>query len=185
LLVLALLGAFMGGASSLAAQEAEFTYEGARACKRCHSKAEEGDQFGKWEQGPHAKTFATLASDEAKAAAAEAGLGDPQTEAQCLQCHATAFAVLDDIENQKITLEEGVGCESCHGPGSEYKSRSVKQAIAAGEIEAASVGLITPTAETCTGCHKAEGNAFFQGFDFDEYWAKIAHPRPEAEAGEE
>lgn len=43
--------------------------------------------------------------------------------AQCLACHVTGY----DPANRKWT-EPGVGCESCHGPGSEHTSASDKKA---------------------------------------------------------
>ena len=51
---------------------------GAKKCKICHKKAEEGNQWQKWLDGPHAKAFATLGTDKAKAVAAELGIDDPQ-----------------------------------------------------------------------------------------------------------
>ncbi len=184
ILVPVMLGAFvLTSPGSASAQEAEFTYVGERGCRRCHNKEETGAQATKWQEGPHSKTFETLAGEKAAAVAAELGLGNPQEEAQCLSCHATAFAVMEDLDNQRITLEEGVSCESCHGPGSAYRERETKDAIAAGEIDPASVGLLRPTEATCTKCHKAEGNPSFEGFDFEEYAAKIAHPNPEKAGG--
>ena len=67
-----------------------------------------------------------------------------------------------------------MGCESCHGAGSEYKSMKVMK-----DREASvAAGLVIPTEETCTGCHN-DKSPTFKGFDFAEYSAKIAHPNPE------
>lgn len=173
--------AAIGAYGELAAQEA--TYEGARACRRCHNKEATGKQYEIWANGPHAGAFESLASEEALAAAEELGLGDPQEEAGCVECHATAYAVIDDLENAEIALEEGVSCESCHGPGSEYSSKRVKDALEAGEVTAEEIGLLRPTEETCRGCHKPEGNPFHEEFVFDDYVEKIAHPNPEKSGG--
>ena len=161
-------------------EEAEaYTYIGVKKCKMCHKKAETGDQNGVWEKSGHAKAFETLATPEAKAEAAKAGIENPQAAPECLKCHATAVSVMADLANQTITLEEGVSCESCHGPGSGYKSKKVMEAITAGETDGATVGLVTPTEETCKKCHTPEGNSFFKEFVFDERVKKIAHPIPE------
>jgi hypothetical protein len=159
----------------------DFQYVGVKKCKICHKKAEAGEQFPIWEKSGHAKAFETLATDAAKEEAAKHGIDDPQAAPECLKCHATAAAVMADLENQTITLEEGVSCESCHGPGSEYKSKKVMAAIYAGETDGATVGLITPTEETCKQCHTPEGNAFYKEFVFADRVKEIAHPVPAAE----
>ena len=53
---------------------ADAQYIGATKCKMCHKSEKKGNQFGKWEAGPHAKAYATLATDEAKAVAKKAGI---------------------------------------------------------------------------------------------------------------
>ncbi len=157
-----------------------YNYIGVKKCKMCHNKEKTGAQFSVWEKSRHAGAYTALASDEAKKAAAELGIEDPQKSDKCLVCHATAFPVMADLENQKITLEEGVSCESCHGPGSGYKKMKVMKDIHAGTVDGSTVGLVKPDAEVCTGCHKAEGNPFHKEFKFDEFYAKIAHKIPEA-----
>lgn len=161
--------------ASLAAPAfAEYSYEGVGGCAMCHKKEATGDQFGKWSAGPHAQAYATLATDAAKEAAAKAGIeGNPQEAPECLKCHVTAAGVDASLLGKKYAVEDGVGCESCHGPGSEYKSMKVMK-----DPEAAkAAGLIMPTAETCMGCHN-DASPTFKGFDFDTYVAKIAHPNP-------
>jgi len=162
----------------------KYDYIGVAKCKTCHKKESTGDQFGKWSAGPHAKAFEVLASEKAVAKAKELGLGDPQKEPKCLGCHVTAFPVMGDLENQTITMEEGVSCESCHGPGSGYKSLKTMKALTAGEIEPASVGLVLPDEKTCVGCHNPE-NPFHKEFVFKDYYAKIKHEIPEGAAGDE
>jgi hypothetical protein len=161
------------------AKAADFTYIGATKCKTCHRKPEAGEQYKIWSESKHAKAYETLASEAALAEAKKRGIADPQKAPECLKCHATAFAVMDDLANQKIKLEEGVSCESCHGAGSGYAKKSVKKKIVAGEIEGASVGLWEVTEKTCKTCHTPEGNAFFKEFVYAERVKAIAHPTPE------
>ncbi len=160
--------------------EPAFEYVGAKKCKMCHSKEAGGDQYGKWEAGPHAKAFEVLASEKAIENAKQHEIENPQQAPQCLKCHVTAFPVMADLANQKITLEEGVSCESCHGAGSAYYKKTTMEELRAGTIEPAAVGLVMPTEEVCTGCHTPEGNDFYKEFKFDEYVKQIAHPIPEA-----
>ncbi len=163
------------------AKKDAYTYVGAKTCKMCHSKAATGDQYAKWEASAHSKAYASLASDEAKAAAKKLGIDDPQTADACLKCHVTAYPVMKDIANQKITLEEGISCESCHGPGSAYKGLKTMKDLHAGTVKPETVGLLVADEKTCLNCHVAEGNPFYKEFKYDEYLKKIAHPIPAAE----
>lgn len=163
-----------------AATDAVGKYVGVAKCKMCHKKPEEGAQYDIWLKSKHAKAFETLASPEAKADAAKKGIADPQKDPQCLKCHATAAAVMDDLANQKITMEEGVSCESCHGPGSGYYKKKVMEDLVAGTVDPKSVGLIEPTEAVCKTCHTPEGNSFYKEFVFAERVKEIAHPTPKA-----
>jgi len=151
---------------------------GAPKCKTCH-RAKTGDQWQIWTESAHARAYETLASDESRKIAADKGLGDPQQESACLKCHATRASLGEDVvinEEANYTDSEGVGCEACHGPGSDYKSRQVML-----DPEAArAAGLIMNTG--CRKCHNDESPTF-KGFDFEAQWLEIAHPVPgEAES---
>lgn len=156
---------------------ADASYIGVDGCKMCHKKEAKGDQYGKWAAGPHAGAYATLGTEESKAAAVAAGIeGNPQEAPECLSCHVTAAGVDAAMLGKKYKVEDGVGCESCHGAGSEYKSMKVMK-----DPEAAvAAGLTVITEETCTACHN-EQSPTFKGFDFAEYSAKVAHPDPTRE----
>jgi len=142
-------------------------YIGASKCKMCHNKAEKGSQYDKWASGPHAKAFETLASADAKKYSA-----DPQKDAKCLACHSTYHSASADLM-ATIKAEEGVSCESCHGPGADYKSPAVMK----DKQKSLAAGLIEPTEAVCKTCHN-EKSPTFKGFKFAEYSAKIAHPAP-------
>jgi len=165
-----------------AAPATEFGYVGARKCKMCHKKEETGQQFQRWEESKHSKAFETLGSDKAAEYAAARDIkGSPQEAPECLRCHSTAFGMDPEaLAASKITLAEGVSCESCHGPGSAYAKKKLMQRITDGEDDGAAYGLVIPSEEVCVGCHNEESPAF-TGFDFDEFFEKIAHPRPSAE----
>lgn len=165
------------------AVHADRTFRGVDGCKTCHRKPEDGEQFRIWEEGPHAKAYATLASDEAKTLAAEKGIDNPQEAGECLKCHVTAYGVDAALLDAKYTIEDGVGCESCHGPGGDYYKKNTMVAITKGEMDPASVGLILPTEETCTTCHNEESPSF-KPFNFEERKKEIAHPIPEAKMAE-
>lgn len=172
----------------------DYSYMGVDNCKMCHKKAEKGDQFGIWSKSDHANAFETLMSEESAKIAKEMGIEGPASEAgECLVCHVTGwekdkgYEVLSaefvaNEENERAVKKNNskanVGCESCHGPGSGYKSKSTMEGIHNGEIEAASVGLWAPTADVCKTCHN-EKSPTFKEFDFEKKLAEIAHPYPE------
>jgi len=153
------LGMAIFACSTLLAQD--FKYIGASKCKMCHNKPDKGEQYNKWAEGPHANALKSLSGDDAK---------DPK----CLKCHSTAAAV-DAGLIATLTAEEGVSCESCHGPGSMYKGASVMK----NRELSAQKGLILPDEQVCRKCHNEESPEF-KGFSYDEYVAKIAHPNPKA-----
>ena len=152
-----LLGVMILATGTLAAQN--FKYIGADKCKMCHNKPDKGEQYNKWKAGPHANAMSSLSAEEAK---------DPK----CLKCHSTA-AIVDAKMIATLKPEEGVSCESCHGPGSLYKSMSVMKS----REQSIAKGLIIPDEALCKTCHNEESPTF-KGFDFAEYSAKIAHPNP-------
>ena len=124
---------------------AEHGYVGVDGCKMCHKKEATGDQYGKWSAGPHAGAYATLATDAAKETAAKAGVeGNPQEAAECLKCHVTAAGADAALLGKKYKLEDGVGCESCHGAGDEYKSMKIMKDHDA----SVAAGMVVPNAET-------------------------------------
>jgi len=186
IITIAMLGLVVGLTSDIPDQprisDGEHTFIGVARCKTCHRKPESGGQFGIWEASAHSKAYATLASEEAKAIGAKKGIDNPQTSDECLKCHVTGHGVAAELLGPKYDIADGVGCESCHGAGGDYYKKATMVGLYKGEIEPASVGLVMPTAETCTGCHN-EGSPTFDGFDFDEMVKKIAHPIPEGGSG--
>ena len=166
-LVFLMIAVFAG--SYLFAQEAE--YIGAAKCKMCHNKPETGTQYDKWKASKHANAYAVLATPEAKKIATEKGIADPQKDQKCLKCHSTAAAHAD--LNLSGVVEEGVSCESCHGPGSLYKSMAVMKS----KEQSVAKGLIIPDEKVCKTCHNAESPTF-KGFDFAAATKTIAHPNP-------
>ena len=153
---------------------AEQNYVGADSCKMCHKKAEKGDQYGSWKQSGHAGAYEVLASDKAKEIAVAKGIGNPQENGECLKCHVTGYGLDASRYEKKYTIEEGVACESCHGPGGDYKNIKIMKDVE----QAKANGLIIPTEGTCSECHNEESPTF-EGFDFEESYAEIAHPNPE------
>jgi hypothetical protein len=170
--VLCALCAFVANAARATDRDAA-NYVGSKSCGICHKKAETGDQLGKWKESPHAKAFEKLGTPEAKEAAAKLGIDAPQKSGKCLKCHSTAYNFTETIATEKIKPEEGVSCESCHGPGKKYMAKSTMEDRA----KAIGGGLVYPATESCKLCHNGESPTF-TGFDEKTYAEKIAHPNP-------
>ena len=160
------------------AGEGGFQYIGSKKCKMCHNSKKSGQQYKVWEASPHAKAYETLASDEAKAIAKKMGIEDPQKSDKCLTCHVTGYGKDASMFAKTFKMEEGVGCEACHGPGSAYKKMKVMKGIHAGNMKAADYGLEMPDQKHCTTCHN-ENSPTYKKFDYKTFWEKIAHPIPE------
>jgi hypothetical protein len=150
-------------------------FVGAGKCKTCHGKDDIGNQQATWLSSAHAKAWETLGTDKAKAKAAEKGLGDPQQAQECIRCHVTAWDAPEELRGSKVKQEEGVTCEGCHGAGKDYR----KKAIMVDKDQAVAAGLVPDASKICTDCHNTD-SPYFEGFDYDSAWKKIAHPVPEA-----
>jgi nitrate reductase cytochrome c-type subunit len=155
----------------------EHSFIGVKKCGMCHKKEADGNQLGKWKESPHAGAFATLASEESKKIAAEMGIEDPQKDFKCLKCHVTAAGVDESLIGKGVKMEDGVGCESCHGAGGDYYKKKTMIAITAGEIDGAALGLIEPNEAQCITCHNEESPTY-KPFDFAVKVKKVAHPNP-------
>lgn len=162
----------------------EKTFVGNSLCKGCHNKADRGEQWNKWKASGHARTFELLASPEAKAVAEKLKLGKPATEApQCLKCHVTAFDEKTGAPVAPLLKEDGVQCESCHGPASLHVSGGKKS-----KSGDKSPRIMRGDEATCKTCHNAKSPAWKPdrytgvdgkktGFDYVQASAKVAHPR--------
>jgi len=163
--------------AGLAGDAPSHAYVGAEKCKMCHNVQAKGAPFAKWVESRHSKAFVTLGSDEAKKAAAAKGIADPQKAPECLKCHVTGYGAPAEKLTDKWKMDEGVGCEACHGPAGDYWKMDVMKDHA----RSLAAGMVVPTEETCKKCHNSQAPTF-KGFDFKVSLAKIAHPNPQKTA---
>lgn len=177
-------------------QDAAKKFVGANQCKMCHNKAAEGQQWNQWHGTRHAKALETLKGDEAKAVATKVGLTTPPAEsAECLKCHVTGYDEAAKKAPAGIKMEEGVGCEVCHGPGGDHTAAAKKAMTQKDQPWDASATIVgKPEEATCTKCHNPESPTWDPeryttadgkkvGFDFEQAHKKIAHVNPK-KAGE-
>jgi len=174
---LALAASLLAIAFMVSQSQATPKYIGAAKCKVCHTSEKSGKAYPIWGKSAHAKAYETLATPEAAAVAKKSGIDDPQKSDQCLGCHVTAFNMAKAQKDTTLTMAEGVSCEACHGPGSDYKAMSIMKDRA----KAVSAGLVIPSEKNCLGCHN-EKSPTYKPFKFAEMAKLIAHPIPKATA---
>lgn len=182
----ALVVVLIGGSSAFAQ---ESTYVGNSQCKICHNKKDEGEQWNKWKAELHAKAFELLSTPESEAVAKKLGLSKPAAESpECLRCHVTSYDAATQKVAEKIKMEDGVQCESCHGPSSLHIAEGKK--FKSGDKTADPKKLaVHPDEAACKKCHNEESPTWKAdrykledgtptGFDFKQAWAKIEHKKP-------
>ena len=156
-------------------------YVGAKKCMSCHKKELIGDQYGEWKKGVHAKAFETLKSQKAAELAKKKGIAGPPQEADaCLKCHVTGHGLpASAFQKAPLAAADGIQCESCHGPGADYKSKKTMS----DHDRAVAKGMWEPGKDekVCLTCHNDESPTWdpAKGFDFEAAKKKIAHPIPE------
>jgi YVTN family beta-propeller protein len=158
------------------AVSAERVYVGASVCRECHN-SDQRNQYSTWLGSAHAQAWAVLAMPESLEIARLSGIHeDPFSNPVCLGCHTTAADTENWERDASFHLADGVQCELCHGPGSDY----IFPEVMMDPERAAAAGLRTPTATTCLICHKEKGSHTAvlgpRPFDLDEAMARIAHP---------
>ncbi|MEJ2703944.1 MAG: multiheme c-type cytochrome [Sedimentisphaerales bacterium] len=172
----------LAGPVPLQAQEANGkhpVYVGARVCATCHQGSGMGYQFSRWLASKHAQAYAVLAKPEAKKIAELSGIPiEPQESPTCLGCHSTGAHVEEWEKDETFSTLDGVQCEKCHGPGSEYMDAAVMMNPDAAE----KAGLVMPTVQDCMGCHEVKGSHVavlkLPKLDMTQAMSDIAHPTP-------
>lgn len=148
----------------------EPTYIGTAQCASCHGEAH---RF--WETTAHSTAMATLVER------------DKDFDQSCVGCHVVGWekpggsmlgnlVYQEEIDGQRFEKDlRDVGCESCHGPGSEHRRMPVDAAGSAQHI------LAQPTQEQCLECHVPDHSP---RFDFDVYVQQITGPGHRFKSGE-
>lgn len=138
-----------------------FTYVGAKVCKECHANDSMGNQYKIWALSPHAKAYNLLLGEKAAEIAEKANITSPEKNYSCLKCHSTGKGRVESI------IKEGVGCEACHGPGSEYhvasnhvdyssRENGYRRAIRFGMYPILGIESLKTRERLCLSCHKKE-----------------------------
>lgn len=158
-------------------------YVGSKSCQKCHFK-----EYGSWQKTKMAKAFETLKPNAAVDEKKKIGLDpvkDYTKEAKCVACHVTGYGrkggypeivegkAWTDEEKTRAPLMEGVGCESCHGPGEKanvYKKDNKEYKWA----DVAKLGMFHPSETNCASCHNKDSPTYKE-FKFAEKIGKDTH----------
>jgi len=142
------------GADCPAPKKGEAAFVGNKPCQECHQEA-----FPLWEKSKHSHGWATL-EEKGK-----------QFHLNCVGCHVTGYEKPGGVcRLDKVEGREGVGCESCHGPGSLHAEDPTPKNI-----------VRSPGRELCVTCHNPENSPHF---DFATYLPRILGPGHGASMGQ-
>jgi hypothetical protein len=144
--------------SPASSQKKKFTYVGITECKKCHGTSAIGNQIRAWEGTLHSKAYRNLRTERGIKVAEKAKVASPSEDQQCIRCHSPSGA-----ENPSLA-SEGVGCEACHGPASEYvdlsnhgalgdKEKDYARATSHGMYKVLGYGGIKLRERMCRRCH--------------------------------
>lgn len=137
-------------------------YLGATSCSEstCHGSnvAFNGsvirrNEFSIWNKSdPHAQAYATLLTPASIKISRNLGINAAHESNKCLNCHANNAAI--EKQGGNFNVQEGVGCESCHGAGSRYINVHTE-----GDYRSSVRAGLYPTADPhkratlCVSCH--------------------------------
>jgi hypothetical protein len=136
------------------------------------------DELMRWQEestpgGAHSRAFRVLGEPRSMAIAKKLGIGDPRSAQMCLGCHATPAA----SKGARFQLDDGVGCEACHGPSSGWLSSHY--AVGANHKDNVARGLVPledpkARASNCLDCHFGSDK---KGQFVDHRIMAAGHPR--------
>ncbi len=157
----------------VAAEEPTLRHEGVATCASslCHGSSQPlkvydrafQNEYTTWSQfDPHSKAYKTLLNAQSKEIVRRMGLGPAHQEAACLACHADAVPAAQ--RGARFQLEDGIGCEACHG-GAEKWLATHHQSPKVSRRDNLSNGLRAlerpeVLAGTCLACHVGDQDRF-------------------------
>ena len=161
--------AFKASKKAPAATAKAAQYVGSNRCKTCHIA-----QHQAWSGTAHATALDTLAmASPARVAEVAAKMkitvkGTAVGTDACIKCHVTGFQLgggYPGADSAKAASLVGVGCESCHGPGSLHLSAPMADKKKFIHTKVSS--------KTCVQCHTP---VMSPTFDFEEWSKRGVHP---------
>jgi hypothetical protein len=144
------------------AETSKYTGPGSCSSTSCHGSVKPRadsrifqDEYSIWVvKDKHAKAYEVLTGPVGERMGRILGLGKSEQATKCLACHA--LDVPADARAKTFELNEGVTCESCHGPSSAWlgphttRGWTHEQSVAAGMYDTRN---LVRRAEKCLSCH--------------------------------
>lgn len=128
-------------------------FTGSEDCRRCHEY-----EYDEWSVKAHADALNKLKN-----------VGSDR-DPECVICHVVGLEYEGGYVSEATTRQlKDVGCEACHGPGSEH-------------AQSDGLKLTRPPRRDCLDCHTPERSTGYDGHE-EEYLRKIVHWREPADAG--
>jgi nitrate/TMAO reductase-like tetraheme cytochrome c subunit len=154
------------------------SYVGAEMCGMCHKSEKAGKQFDIWKASKHSQAYQTLLTTTADSIAKSRGSKTAAVKTEeCLSCHVPTTNVDASLIGAKYKIEDGIQCETCHGPGSNYKAISVMKNK---DLAVTNGLMIVTNLETfCVKCHNDKSPTYVKQ-DVNVMWAKIKHTIPQS-----
>lgn len=160
------------GAESIALPyQAQAQHLGVASCAggTCHGANVEFQDSNVWqnefvvwdEEDAHSQAYAVLLNDQSQRIARNLGLKSAHTAEICLDCHADNIQPARRGPNFK--LEDGVGCEACHGGAENYRDSHYEQgATHEQNLERGLYPTEDPMARAhlCLSCHFGNDDKF-------------------------
>jgi len=151
-------------------------YLGEKVCRTCHHKQGNRDQYNPWRMSKHANAYIALFKPESKQIAELSGIDiEPFKSPICLGCHTTAYNEEEWERDPSFRFEDGIQCEQCHGPGSEYSAVKIME----NKEKSIKAGLKYPQKRDCLICHKEKNSHVTvlnsKKFDYDKALQTIYH----------
>jgi len=129
-------------------------YVGSKACAGCHKT-----EYQDWQRSVHAKSMELLAPGKKGGPKHKAGLDpdkDYNKDEKCLKCHTTGYKKAGGFVDINTTPDlAGVGCEMCHGAGSDYREIHKQKMLdfKSAETRAAGQTYASKGDKVCENCH--------------------------------
>jgi hypothetical protein len=130
-------------------------YVGAKKCKACHMK-----QYKAWKKTKMATSFENLKAGVKVEEKKKAGIEDKDytKDPDCLRCHTTGYGKPGGFKSiEETPALANVQCESCHGPGADFRVIMKKnKQFKLEEVKAAGLMVPSETENNCMECHGGE-----------------------------
>jgi len=120
------------------------------------------NEFISWHrEDHHARAYRSLLGEQGRKIAKNLGLESAANAPECLACHTNQVPA--ERRGKRYKVEDGVGCEACHGPASKWLGMHVTgEASREDNLKAGMYPTEQPVAraELCLSCHLGTANKF-------------------------